>query len=276
MKCIESVNSDNRESACYVLGVQTLADLDPDQLAKARDLIASSQHIAVLTGAGISTDSGIPDFRGPKGVWTKDPQAEKKAHISNYVSDPEHRKRNWQRLVEGSIWVGKEPNDGHRALVDLEQTGRLHTLVTQNVDGLHQAAGSSDDIVVEIHGTTRRVKCLDCGESAPMEKALDRVRAGEEDPACRTCGGLLKSATVSFGQSLIDEDLARSEQAALAADLMLCVGSSLAVYPIANMVPIAHRNGAQVVIVNAEPTQFDEIASFVFHASISDVLPALV
>lgn len=256
--------------------MQTLDDLDPGEFAAARDLLAASERIAVLTGAGISTDSGIPDFRGPKGVWTKDPKAEKAAHISNYVSDPEHRKARWKRLAEGAMWDGKEPNAGHRALVDLERTGRLHTLVTQNVDGLHQAAGSSDDLVVEIHGTTRRVKCLDCDESAPMEKALDRVRAGDEDPACRTCGGLLKSATVSFGQSLVQDDLARSEEAALAADLMLCVGSTLAVYPIANMVPIAHRNGAQVMIINAEPTQFDSIATFVFHASISDVLPALI
>lgn len=256
--------------------MQSLDDLDASEVAEAVALIAASNTVAVLTGAGISTDSGIPDFRGPKGVWTKDPKAEKAAHISNYVSDPEHRKRNWKRLAEGSIWVGKEPNAGHRALAAFEKTGRLHTLVTQNVDGLHQAGGSSEDKVVEIHGTTRRVKCLDCGESAPMEKALDRVRAGEEDPKCRTCDGLLKSATVSFGQSLIDEDLARSEEAAIAADLMLCVGSSLAVYPIAHMVPIAQRNGARVMIVNAEPTQFDSIADFVFHASISDTLPVLL
>lgn len=253
-----------------------LDDIAPERIDAARQRLARARSIAVLSGAGISTDSGIPDFRGPNGVWTKNPKAEKAAHISNYVGDPEHRKRNWQRLAEGSIWARRDPNDGHRALVDLESTGRIHTLVTQNVDGLHQAAGSSPDIVVEIHGTTRDVKCLSCGERAPMERALDRVRAGEQDPPCRTCGGILKSATVSFGQSLIDEDLGRAEQAALAADVMLCVGSTLAVYPIARMVPIAHNNGADVVIINGEPTQFDDIATDVFHASISEVLPALV
>lgn len=256
--------------------MQSVDDLDAAQLRAATELLAESSAVVVLTGAGISTDSGIPDFRGPKGVWTKDPKAEKAAHISNYVSDPEHRKRNWKRLAEGAIWAGKEPNAGHRALAEFESSGRLHTLVTQNVDGLHQAAGTSADKIVEIHGTTRRVKCLECDDSAPMEKALDRVRAGEEDPKCRSCGGLLKSATISFGQALIDDDLARSEQAALSADVMLCVGSSLAVYPIAHMVPIAHGNGAKVVIVNAEPTQFDELASFVFYASISDTLPVLL
>lgn len=254
----------------------TLDEIDPAEFAAAQALVAGATNIVVLTGAGISTDSGIPDFRGPKGVWTKDPKAEKAAHISNYISDPEHRKSRWQRLVEGSVWEGKAPNDGHRALAELDQRGRLHTLVTQNVDGLHQAAGTDDEKIVEIHGTTTKVKCLDCGETAPMEKALDRVRAGDEDPHCRSCDGLLKSATISFGQSLISEDLGRSEEAALAADVLLCVGTTLAVYPIAHMAPIAHRNGADLVILNADPTQFDSIATHVFHASISDVLPALL
>jgi len=146
----------------------------------------------------------------------------------------------------------------------------------RNVDGLHQAAGLDEQRIVEIHGTTTKVKCLDCGETAPMEKALDRVRAGDVDPHCRSCDGLLKSATISFGQSLISEDLERAEQAALAADVLLCVGTTLAVYPIAHMAPIAHRNGADLVIINADETQFDPIATHVFHASISDVLPPLL
>lgn len=249
--------------------------LSPEILA-ARQLVDRSERIVVLTGAGISTDSGIPDFRGPKGLWTKNPGAEKKAHIDNYINDPEHRRDRWQRLAEGSMWAEREPNSGHGALVRLEQRNKLHTLITQNVDGLHQAAGSSDEIVVEVHGTTRKVRCLDCGEEAPMEKALDRVRAGEADPACRTCGGLLKAATISFGQSLIADDLMRAELAARQCDLMMAVGTSLGVYPVAAVVPTAQRAGAKLLIVNAEPTPFDAGADIVLRGGISDVLPAIV
>jgi len=253
-----------------------LPPASPDDVARATELLSAARTVAVLTGAGVSTDSGIPDFRGPAGVWTKDPKAEKKAHISVYVSDSEHRQNNWAQLAAGSIWEGREPNAGHRALVDLEATGRLHTLVTQNVDGLHQRAGSSQHVMVEIHGTTQRVKCLDCGEEAPMQKALDRVRAGEPDPSCRSCGGILKSATVSFGQSLPAAGLERAQEAANACDVMLCVGSSLAVYPIARMVPTAVRAGASLVIINGEETPFDDVADVVINASISDVLPTIV
>ncbi|MEM7095608.1 MAG: Sir2 family NAD-dependent protein deacetylase [Actinomycetota bacterium] len=242
----------------------------------ARELVSGAGAVAVLTGAGISTDSGIPDFRGPNGVWTKNPEAEKKSHIDVWINDPEHRKERWQRLAEGAIWAAKEPNDGHRALVTLEQSGKLHTLVTQNVDGLHQAAGSAEDLVVEVHGTTRRVKCLECGDSAPMEAALTRVRAGEADPPCKTCGGILKSATISFGQALEPEPLMRAERAAHECDVLLAVGTSLGVFPVANMVPIAVNAGAELVIVNAEATGFDHLASVIVRGSISEVLPRIV
>jgi len=256
-----------------------MADLpaaDPADIEAGRRLLAAATSVAVLTGAGVSTDSGIPDFRGPEGVWTKNPEAEKQSHISMYVSDPEHRKHKWARLAEGSMWEGKAPNAGHKALVDLEAQGKLHTLVTQNVDGLHELAGTSLDKLIEVHGTTKRVKCLDCGEEAPMEKALARVRDGDEDPACRSCDGILKAATVSFGQSLVPDDLTRADEAAHACDLMLCVGSTLAVYPVAHMVPTAVRNGADLMIINGEPTQFDSVATLVINASISDVLPQIV
>jgi len=249
---------------------------DPAAIEVGRQLLDTATSIAVLTGAGISTDSGIPDFRGPEGVWTKDPEAEKKSHISTYVSDTEHRKHKWARLAEGSMWEGKQPNVGHQALVDLEAHGKLHTLVTQNVDGLHELAGTSTDKLVEVHGTTKRVKCLDCGEEAPMEKALARVRDGDEDPSCRSCDGILKAATVSFGQSLVPDDLERADRAATECDLLLCVGSTLAVYPVAHMVPTAVRSGSELVIVNGEPTQFDSVATLVINASISDVLPQLI
>ena len=242
----------------------------------ARRLIDAASAVAVLTGAGISTDSGIPDFRGPNGVWTKDPEAEKASTISFYVSDPELRRRNWARRAEGALWADVEPNDGHRALVHLERRGKLHTLITQNVDELHQRAGSDPARVVEVHGTTRKVGCLSCDYRAEMEVALERVRAGEADPDCPRCGGLLKSATVSFGQSLDPEDLRRSEVAAVEADLFLAVGTSLTVFPINETVTVAHRTGARLVIVNAEPTPFDPIADVVLHRSISEVLPAVV
>ncbi|MEZ5266184.1 MAG: NAD-dependent deacetylase [Acidimicrobiia bacterium] len=241
----------------------------------AATLVAAAQRVVVLTGAGISTDSGIPDFRGPNGVWTKNPAAEKMATIQNYVADPEVRKAAWQNRLHSPNWKA-QPNRGHRALAAFEGTGRLHTLITQNVDGLHQAAGSDPTKVVEIHGTVREVVCLECDERAPMERALARVEAGEEDPPCRSCGGILKSATISFGQSLVMQDLARAEQAARACDLMLAIGTTLAVYPIADVVPVAKRAGASVVIINGEPTAMDFMADVMLQASIAEVLPAVL
>jgi NAD-dependent deacetylase len=240
-----------------------------------RAWIDAAERIVALTGAGISTDSGIPDFRGPQGVWTRNPGAEKLATLQNYVADPEVRKRSWRNRLESPAWEA-EPNAGHLAFVVLERRGKLDTLITQNVDGLHQAAGSSPDRVVEIHGTMREVVCLDCGERAPMERALARVRAGEEDPPCRSCGGVLKSATISFGQGLVPEDLRRAERAAARCDLMLAVGTKLSVFPIAGVVPVAKRAGARVVIVNAEPTDMDELADAVLRGSISSLLAAMV
>jgi NAD-dependent deacetylase len=243
-------------------------------ITRVRGWIRDAQRIVVLTGAGISTDSGIPDFRGPQGVWTKNPGAEKMATLQHYVADPEVRKRAWQSRLD-TFAQPREPNAGHRALVALERRGTLHTLITQNVDGLHVAAGTAPEKIVEIHGTVREVVCLDCGERAPMERALARVRAGEADPPCRSCGGILKSATISFGQALVEDDLARAERAAHACDLLLAVGSTLSVYPIAGVVPVAKRAGARIVIVNAEPTEMDEIADAVLRGSISAILPRL-
>jgi NAD-dependent deacetylase len=237
--------------------------------------VSEARSIVVLTGAGISTESGIPDFRGPQGVWTRNPGAEKMATLSHYVADPEVRKRAWKNRLESPTW-NAEPNDGHRALAALERTGRLKLLITQNVDGLHHQAGSSQERTVEIHGTMREVTCLDCGERAPMERALARVRAGEEDPACRSCGGILKSATISFGQSLVQEDLLRAQRAASDCDLLLAVGTTLGVYPAAGVVPIAKRGGARIVILNAEPTEMDELADAVIRGQIGQLLPVLI
>jgi NAD-dependent deacetylase len=240
-----------------------------------RGWIGKAQRVVVLTGAGISTDSGIPDFRGPQGVWTTNPKAEKLSDIRYYMSDPEVRRLSWQSRLEHSAWRA-QPNAGHVALVELEKRGKLHALITQNIDELHQLAGNSADRVIEVHGTMRKVVCMSCGERAPMEKALARVRAGEADPPCRSCGGILKSATISFGQQLVPEVIDRAMRAAAEADLFLSVGTSLQVYPIAGAVQIAKHAGARLVIINAEPTPFDDLADAVFNDSISEVLPRLL
>lgn len=253
----------------------TNATPDTDALDTIAGWLRAADAIVVLTGAGISTESGIPDFRGPNGVWTKNPGAEKTATLSYYVSDPEIRKRAWRNRLESEIWRA-QPNAGHRALAELEQKANLHTLVTQNIDGLHQAAGTSSEKVVEIHGTVHGVKCLECGWRGPMEETLERVRAGEEDPRCLGCGGMLKSATISFGENLVPEDLLRAERAAQECDLFLALGTSLGVYPAAGLPEIAVRAGARLVIVNGEPTPFDPVADAVSHAQLGDLLPALV
>ena len=229
----------------------------------------------VLTGAGISTDSGIPDFRGPNGVWTKNPGAEKTATLSHYMSNADVRKQAWRNRVESPMWDAA-PNAGHHAIVELERRGTLVAVITQNVDGLHLKAGTDPELLIEVHGNTREVVCMQCDERAPMERALERVRAGEEDPPCRSCGGILKSATISFGQNLVENDLIRADWAARNCDLLLAVGSTLGVYPVAGVVPIAKREGARIVIINAEPTEMDHLADAVLQGSISEVLPALL
>jgi NAD-dependent deacetylase len=229
----------------------------------------------VLSGAGISTDSGIPDFRGPQGVWTKNPLAEKMSNIHYYLADPEVRKASWQNRLASPAWSAR-PNAGHAAIVELEKSGKLHALITQNIDELHQLAGNSPERVIEVHGTMRKFMCWGCGMRGPMQRVLERVRAGEEDPRCRDCGGVLKSDTISFGQQLVPEVIDRAMQAAGEADLLLAVGSSLQVYPVAGAVDIARSAGAKIVIVNAQPTPFDEIADAVLGGSISAVLPAII
>lgn len=248
-----------------------------EAISEAARLVDGSSRVAVLTGAGISTDSRIPDFRGPQGVWTKNPGAEKQATLQNYMADPEVRRLAWRNRLDSPVWAA-DPNPGHVALTRLEARRKLHLLMTQNVDGLHHAAGSNPDRIVEIHGTVREVVCMaaNCDYVAPMPEVLDRVRLGEDDPECPTCGGILKSATISFGQDLVVADLRRAQAAAEAADLLLAVGSTLSVYPIANVVPIAKMHGANVVIVNGERTEMDHLADVVVRGSISVVLPQIV
>ncbi len=249
--------------------------VDKEQLIRARDWIFESNQILVLTGAGLSTASGIPDFRGPQGVWTKDPDAEKLSDIRYYVSDARIRKKAWRSRRDSPVWAAK-PGIGHRAIAAFERTDKLHTLVTQNIDGLHQMAGSAVGRIIEIHGTIREVACLECTYRAPMKEVLQRLESGEEDPACPACDGILKSATVSFGQSLIPEDLARAERAACACDLLLAVGSTLSVYPVAGLVPMAKERGAKIIIVNAEPTAMDDLADAALFGDLNELLPALL
>jgi NAD-dependent deacetylase len=228
-------------------------------LERARGLVQRARRIVALTGAGISTDSGIPDFRGPQGVWTRNPKAERMSDIRYYVSDPDVRRLAWQSRLAHPAWTA-QPNAGHRALVALEERGQLHAVITQNIDGLHQRAGHRDEMVIEVHGTVHFVICLDCAQRLPMSHALDRVRAGEVDPACTACGGMLKSDTISFGQPLVPSVIERAWQAAAEADCLIAIGSSLQVYPVAAIVPAAKDAGASLVIVNAQPTPFDDIA----------------
>jgi NAD-dependent deacetylase len=251
-----------------------MSDMDAEIRAVA-ELVRSAQRIAVLTGAGISTESGIPDFRGPQGVWTKNPAAEKLSTLQHYMSDPDVRLRAWQQRLKHEAWEAS-PNPGHAALVDLERSGKLLALLTQNIDGLHQKAGSSPEFVVEIHGTIHEVVCMTCQERGPMAGVLSRVRAGEGDPPCRTCGGILKSATISFGQNLVAEDLRRAERAAHDCELMFAIGSSLGVYPIAGVVPLAKQAGARIVIINGTATEMDGLADHVLRGKIGEILPRIV
>ena len=256
-------------------GWGTMRSMSADDIAAARGVLERAERVVALTGAGISTDSGIPDFRGPQGVWTKNPKAERMSNIEYYLNDPDVRRNAWQSRLDSPAWKA-EPNDGHRALVDLERAGRLRAIVTQNIDRLHHKAGSSPWLVLEAHGNIHETMCWSCNDRRPMPETLDRVRAGEEDPPCLLCGGILKSATISFGQNLDPVVIGAAEDAALDADLVLAVGTTLTVYPVAGLVPLAKRRGAAVVIVNADPTPYDEIADAVVRGSISEVLPALI
>jgi len=249
--------------------------MSTDLLHAAAEVVANAQRIVVLTGAGISTDSGIPDFRGPNGLWTKNPKAEKASDISHYLGDPEVRQAAWQNRLTTPAWTA-EPNRGHAAIVELERRGQLHGLVTQNIDGLHQKAGNDTSKVIEVHGTVWFTRCWECEDRRPMEQALERVRAGDGDPACLECGGVLKSDTISFGQALVPEVIDRAMRVSDECDVMLAVGSTLSVFPAANCVPRAKAAGARVIIVNGDETAMDRYADWLLVGQIGEILPTLV
>ena len=244
--------------------------------ARARELLATAARITVLTGAGVSTASGIPDFRGPNGMWTANPKAARMFDIDAYIADRDLRVQAWRNRHEHPAWTAR-PNAAHHAVAELERQGRLRGLITQNIDELHQAAGSGVKApLLEVHGSIKRAVCLTCRRRVPMVDVLARVNSGEDDPPCEACGGILKSDTISFGQSLDRAVLAAAVDAASDCDVFLAVGSSLRVQPVAGLVPLAQQSGAEVVIVNGQPTPYDGIAASVVRDPVEQVLPQLV
>lgn len=252
-----------------------------NELQIAHGIVAEGRRVVLLTGAGISTASGIPDYRGPDGVWTKNPGAEVRAHIDVWMSDVEVRRAGWQRRANMS-WETVEPNAAHYAVADFAQRETLDVVVTQNIDGLHQKAGLTGERLIEIHGTVHESLCMRCGSRGPIELIILRVEAGDSDPRCETisgvnhCGGILKAATISFGQSLIIEDLNRAERAARECDVFIAAGSTLGVYPIAAIVPVAQRAGAKIIIANGSPTEMDVLADIVVAGDLTETLPAIL
>ena len=231
--------------------------------------------VAILSGAGISTDSGIPDYRGPNGLWRRDPEAEKLVTYEYYMGDPEIRRRSWQMRRQNRT-LRAEPNVAHRAVAELERSGVPVRVITQNVDGLHQLAGMPARKVLELHGSARSVVCVACHVRTPMEDALARVEAGEEDPPCLECGGVLKSATVMFGERLDPVVLGEAVSLTKASQVFIAVGTSLQVQPAAGLAGVAADHGARLIIVNADPTPYDERADEVVREPIGTALPELL
>ena len=246
-----------------------------DDFARASELLGSGRRILALTGAGISTASGIPDFRGPQGRWTLDPDAERISTLSWYLTDDAVRRKAWRARAESAHWAAR-PNPGHLALVDLERSGRLAGIVTQNTDGLHQLAGSSPGLVHEVHGSARTWRCEDCRAVGPMAEMVARVQAGEDDPRCPDCGGITRATVILFEEALdrtvLDAAVALAEEA----DVLVAIGTTLTVHPVAGLVPYAFGHSARVVIVNAEETPYDHLANAILREPIADVLPRLV
>jgi NAD-dependent deacetylase len=236
-------------------------------------MIADARRVVVFTGAGISTESGIPDFRSPGGVWSR----MKPIRFQDFVADPDKRREAWERAFSGRAgWVGREPNAGHYAVAHLVAQGKAACVITQNVDNLHQDSGVPPEKVVELHGNASYAKCLECGERHELaDLKVGFLKAGEI-PYCRVCGGLVKTATISFGQPMPLEPMQRAEEETLACDLFLVLGSSLVVYPAAGFPLLAKRNGAQLAIVNREPTDLDAYADLVLHDEIGQVMSAAV
>ncbi|NLT53862.1 MAG: NAD-dependent deacetylase [Actinomycetales bacterium] len=240
-----------------------------------RDLVTAAGRVTVLTGAGVSTGAGTPDLRGPEGLWWRDPAGRRTVEFQAYREDPELRVTAWRMRRDHPVWRA-EPNPAHRAVVDLERSGRLVAVVTQNTDGLHQRAGSDPSRVLELRGTVHETECLGCGWLAPTREVLARVEAGEPDPPCPDCGGILKVATVSPGQALDPDVLHAAVTAVQDSELLLAVGTSLTEQVVASLAEIAVRSGGRLVVVNAEPTPHDGIAAACLHGDVVEVLPLVL
>ncbi len=233
-------------------------------------------RITFLTGAGISTGAGIPDFRGPEGIWTRDPEAELTSTLSHYLGSASVRQKAWQYRSQSRFWEAA-PTKAHTAIADFEQhTGMVRGIITQNVDGLHQMAGSSPELVHEVHGNVRTWRCEDCQATGPMQEMIDRVRSGEIEPRCPGCGGIIRATTILFGEMLDGDVLDAAIDAAEDCEVIIAVGTSLNVTPVASLFPLAIENGAVGYIVNAEPTPFDAWADDVLDGDIEEVLPPLL
>lgn len=251
------------------------AELEDPATLEARRLLASVDAIAVLTGAGISTDAGIPDFRGPDGLWTKNPAAERASTIQHYLADEEARRASWRMRLDTRL-LDAAPTPGHHALVDLEKQGRLGHLATQNVDGLHRKAGTSPGLLTEVHGSVSGIMCVSCSWQGEVQPVLERVRGGDDDPRCTACGGILKTTVVMFGEMLPDGAMEECIAAVDTADAFLAVGTTLEVGPVNSMAFRARSRGLPVVVVNKGETAADGFADAKVEASISEALPALL
>ena len=242
----------------------------PDRSDLARS-IADARRIVVFTGAGISTESGIPDFRSPGGVWSQ----MKPIYFQDFVSSEARRREAWERVFTGRAgWVGREPNAGHHAVARLVAQGRASSVITQNVDNLHQSSGIPHHQVIELHGNASYATCLECAVRHELEDLKVLYDATGDLPSCRACGGLVKTATISFGQTMPAEPMAQAEAETLACDLFLVLGSSLVVYPAAGFPMLARRNGARLAILNREPTELDGHADLVLHDEIGPAMQA--
>lgn len=244
-----------------------------DAVDEVTRLILEAEKIAVFTGAGVSTESGIPDFRSPDGIWARyDPED---FTLQRFVADKESRKRNWQMRKE-LVSADYKPNTAHYAIKELEELGKLACVITQNIDGLHHAAGNSEEKIIELHGTIKYAKCMECLDQLALTEVLTRIDEGEEDPHCRKCGGLLKAATIAFGEAMPQDKMQQAEQCSRACDLFIVIGSSLVVYPAASMPLIAKHAGAKIVIINYTPTEMDHQADVLIHAKAGAVMESIL
>lgn len=236
-------------------------------------MIEKARSVVAFTGAGISTESGIPDFRSPGGVWSR----MKPIYFDDFVRSESARREAWSRAFSGRAgWTGRQPNDGHHAVARLVAEGKVSAVVTQNVDNLHQASGVPPEKVIELHGNASYAKCLTCSARYELEALRPAFEERGELPTCRWCGGLVKTATISFGQAMPTEPMEKAQAATLACDLFLVLGSSLVVYPAAAFPLLAKENGAKLVIVNREPTEQDDYADLVLHDEIGPVMREVV